>query len=153
MGTSKIKSSISKILIVFVIALLYVGTMWFYRRNTTEVAQVPETEIPTQSENQGANIYKSGVYSSAGSYISPGGSEPVNLTLTIQNDVVTAADFTAEATVPASEFFQKEFIANYKTQVIGKSLKDLNLTKVSGSSLTPKGFNDAVAKIKAQAEL
>jgi hypothetical protein len=46
---------------------------------------------------------------------------------------------------------QTDFAANYKTQVIGKKIEGLELSKISGSSLTPKGFNDALEKIRSQA--
>jgi hypothetical protein len=36
---------------------------------------------------------------------------------------------------------------------VGKNINDLKLTKIAGSSLTPMGFNDAVAKIKMKAKV
>jgi hypothetical protein len=36
--------------------------------------------------------------------------------------------------------------------VVGKNISELQLTKVSGSSLTPQGFMDALEKIKAEAQ-
>jgi hypothetical protein len=42
--------------------------------------------------------------------------------------------------------------ADYKQYVVGKKIDEVQLTKVSGSSLTPQGFNDALAKIKAEAK-
>jgi hypothetical protein len=52
---------------------------------------------------------------------------------------------------PETVHYQGLFIANYKQYVIGKSIDSLNLSEVSGSSLTSSGFNAAVAEIKAQA--
>ena len=159
MKPDQIKSIISKILIVAVIALLYVGAMWYYRRGTANLATKQETESLGQTNSQAetasepAAIYQNGTYNAEGTYRSPGGTEHVAVQLTVDNDIVTAASVTAQASVPTSEFFQHEFIANFQPQVVGKNLAELNLTKVSGSSLTPKGFNDAVAKIKAQAKL
>lgn len=155
MKFNKTKSIVSKILIVVAVALLYFGAVWYYRRTQTEVVQNPETNIPVSSDGESeiSGQFKNGTYNAVGTYISPGGAERVNVTLTIFEDTITGAEVTAQATVPTSEFFQEDFIANYKTQVIGKSIAELQLTKVSGSSLTPKGFNDAVAKIKTQARL
>jgi len=36
--------------------------------------------------------------------------------------------------------------------VIGKNIADVQLSRVSGSSLTPEGFNNALATIKSQAQ-
>ena len=41
---------------------------------------------------------------------------------------------------------------NVKTLVVGKKITDVKLDKVSGSSLTPKGFNDALEQIKTLAK-
>lgn len=60
--------------------------------------------------------------------------------------------FEGLATDPNSKRFQGEFADGYKAQVIGKPIAEVFLTKVSGSSLTPKGFNDAVEKIKSEAK-
>ena len=36
--------------------------------------------------------------------------------------------------------------------VVGKNIDEVAITKVAGSSLTPKGFTDALEKIKADAK-
>ncbi len=97
--------------------------------------------------------YKDGAYSATGEYISPGGPEEVKLTLTLKDGTITDSVFTAQSERPISQKFQKEFSAGYKEYVIGKKIDEVQITKVSGSSLTPKGFNDALAKIKAEAKL
>lgn len=98
-----------------------------------------------------ATAFKNGEYEAVGKYQTPGGETEVGVTLTLDNGVVTAVDVEKLATVPISQKFQDEFIASYKEQVIGKKINELQLSKVSGSSLTPKGFNDALEKIKTQA--
>lgn len=98
------------------------------------------------------SAYKDGTYSAVGSYTSPGGQEEVNVSLTVKNGVVTDSVFTASSPRPISNGFMQKVAANYKPLVIGKKLADLQLGAVSGSSLTPMGFNDAVAKIRVQAQ-
>ena len=95
--------------------------------------------------------YKDGTYSSVGSYVSPAGGEQVGVTITLKDGVIADATFQPKATFPESREFQNIFAANYKPFVIGKKIADLKLTKVSGSSLTPRGFNDAIEKIKTEA--
>jgi hypothetical protein len=96
--------------------------------------------------------YKNGTYQAIGNYTSPGGSEEIDVSLTLTDGVVSEAVVTPKATRPTSKVKQQDFADNYKVLVVGKSIDELNLGKVSGSSLTPKGFNDAVEKIKAQAQ-
>ena len=95
--------------------------------------------------------YKNGTYSAIGNYGSPGGSETINVELTFSNDVITSANVISNATRPASINWQEAFISGYKPFVVGKKIDEVILTKVSGSSLTPKGFNEALAEIKVQA--
>ncbi|MBI4836568.1 MAG: FMN-binding protein [Candidatus Abawacabacteria bacterium] len=121
--------------------------------STTPVPTVmtTPTAIVTPTAQNTSSTYKDGTYSVQGTYISPGGPESIAVKLTVQKGVVTDAEVIPAAVLPMSQRFQGEFVSGYKQLVIGKSIDELNLGRVSGSSLTPKGFNDAVAKIKAQA--
>ncbi|MBP9818293.1 hypothetical protein KBC75_06135 [Candidatus Shapirobacteria bacterium] len=97
--------------------------------------------------------YKDGEYSAEGMYTSPAGPEQIKVDLTVKDGVVTDSTVTAEATVPKSVFMQGVFVDNYKPMVVGKNLNEIKLDKVAGSSLTPKGFNDALDKIREQAKV
>lgn len=97
--------------------------------------------------------YKDGTYSAMGDYFSPGGEEQIGVTLTLKDDVIVDASVVSKAENPNSIKFQGIFVSNFKPLVVGKKISDVNLTKVSGSSLTPKGFNDALAKIKVQSQV
>lgn len=114
-----------------------------------------ETTVNNSNDNTGEqntnSVYKDGNYSALGEYTSPGGAEQINVTLTLKGDVVTDATVKSLATLPASQNWQNAFINGFKTMVVGKKLDEVNLDKVSGSSLTPKGWNDAISKIKTQA--
>ncbi len=111
-------------------------------------SEITPSETPDVTTGQ---TYKDGTYTAVGEYMSPGGPEQIGLSLTVKNNVITDATFTPKAERPMSVRFQDMFAAGYKEFVVGKKLDEVNLTKVSGSSLTPKGFNDALAKIKAEA--
>ena len=65
--------------------------------------------------------------------------------------MITGSEVEVKATRPISKTRQTDFAANYKSFVEGKNIDEVSLTKVSGSSLSPKGFNDAVEQIKEQA--
>lgn len=108
-------------------------------------------EVPEEPVVVGS--YKDGTYEAEGEYVSPGGPEQVGLKLTLKDGVVTDSTFTPMAERPMSVTFQGQFAGGYKEFVVGKRIDEINITKVSGSSLTPKGFTDALAKIKAEASL
>lgn len=113
--------------------------------NASDAAMIDSTSMM-------AEAFKAGSYTVVGAYTSPAGAEEVEVTLEIDEaGVVMASDVTVLAENPISKKMQEDFKANYKTEVIGKNITELNLGKVSGSSLTPKGFNDAVDAIEQQA--
>ncbi len=96
--------------------------------------------------------YKDGTYAATGQYSSPAGQEEVAITLDIKDDVVVSASFVGKATNPGSVKNQSLFKEGFNQYVVGKSVDSLKLQVVNGSSLTPKGFMDALVKIKAQAK-
>lgn len=108
---------------------------------------------PSPAPSASSGSYKDGTYSADGSYQSPAGSETVHVTLTLKGNVITDSQFQATGASPISQKKIDDFSANYKSMVVGQNVDAVNLTKVSGSSLTPQGFDDALAKIKAQASL
>lgn len=97
------------------------------------------------------SAYNDGTYSADGVYRSPAGAEEIHVTMTLKDDVITSAQVEGTATHPKSKAMQEAFIAGFGAQVVGKSIDELSLGVVNGSSLTPKGFMDAVAKIKVEA--
>lgn len=114
-----------------------------------EQKTVTTTQQPVVMTNAS---YKNGNYSAVGDYMSPGGAEQVGVTVTLKDNVITDVTFEPKAQRPISARFQDTFAADYKQFVVGKKIDEVQLSKVSGSSLTPKGFNDALAKIKVQAK-
>jgi uncharacterized protein with FMN-binding domain len=108
-------------------------------------------QVGTTSEAK-PSVYKNGVYAAKGSYASPAGGETVDITLTVVGDTITNATFKGEATNPASVNWQGKFSQGFTQVVVGKKVDELSLSVVNGASLTPKGFMDAVSKIKVQAK-
>ena len=95
--------------------------------------------------------YKDGTYTATGTYAVPEGSEQITVTLTVTNDIVVESSVVNDANEGDSRKYQSRFANSYKVQVVGKDIDDIRLSRVSGSSLTPNGFNAALAKIKTQA--
>jgi uncharacterized protein with FMN-binding domain len=95
--------------------------------------------------------YKDGTYSADGNYKSPNGTETVGVELTLANGTVSAVEITEHPSNPNTRKFQGQFAGGIAAQVVGKSLDEIKVSKVAGSSLTSGGFNQAVEAIKAQA--
>ena len=95
--------------------------------------------------------YKDGTYSADGNYVSPNGTETVGVQLTLAAGKVTDVQITEHPSNPNTRKFQGQFAGGIAAQVVGRTIDELNVSKVSGSSLTSGGFNQALEKIKAEA--
>ena len=147
---------------IAIIALVAIGIFAYSSSNkkqeTSQVSNNAMTASPSAAvmsptrAMMAASPYKDGTYTQDGAYMSPGGDESIGVKLTIKDGVVVDSEVTPHAERPMSQKFQGIFAENYKQLVVGKKIDDLKLDKVSGSSLSPKGFNDAVEKIKAEAK-
>ena len=113
---------------------------------------LPESQMQTTPKMSSAT-YKDGFYKVIGGYKSPGGDETIEVKLTLKDNIVTEAEVVPNATLEKSIYFQGLFVGGFKEFVIGKNINEVKLDKVSGSSLTPKGFNDAIDKIKSEAKV
>ncbi len=132
--------------------------------SSSAASSVPDTTMDASSSSSSSSssasadvgatgLYKDGTYDAMGSYVSPAGPESVNISLTLEDGVIVNATFQGNATASRSQVMQSQFSAGFKEAVIGKSINDLSLTVVNGSSLTPKGFMEAVKKIQAEASV
>lgn len=141
---------------VVVVAVLAFGVYFAQNRvdsqttGTTSSSGTQNITTPSSGREMGS-AYTDGTYEAVGSYVSPGGPREINVSVTLANGLVSDTTFQGGADDPTSQRFQKEFADNYKAMVVGKPIDEIALTKVSGSSLTPKGFQDALAKIKMEA--
>lgn len=106
---------------------------------------------PTTGSNSNAS-FKDGSYTATGSYESPGGNESITVHVTLQNGVITASSADSGAQDPEASEYQSMFISGYKSHVVGKKIASVNLSRVSGSSLTSQGFNEAIKQIENQAK-
>lgn len=114
------------------------------------VKQTPPP-ITTPVDNT-KKTYKDGTYTAIGTYNSPGGMDKLKVTVTLKSNIITSATVVNMAGDKTSSRYQNMFIANYQSLVVGKNIDSVKLDVVSGSSLTPIGFNNALTTIKAQAK-
>ncbi len=118
-------------------------------------AAAPSSSAPSGTSSSLAtsgSAYQDGTYSADGTYVSPNGTETVGVELTLAAGNVTAVNITQHPSNPNTRKFQGEFSSGIAAQIVGKSIDELNVSKVAGSSLTSGGFNMAVEKIKAEAQ-
>lgn len=151
------KSSTAKIAVIVVVIVLLiivsiVGFQMISSNNQTKMVNNTQIKSDAMMMSNENSMYKDGTYEMIGDYVSPGGPETIEVTVTLTEGKITDATVVPQATRPISKIKQADFAANYKPMVIGKSIDEVMLTKVSGSSLTPKGFNDALEKIKVEAK-
>ena len=120
-----------------------------------QVSPTTTTTAPTSAEPSGAmqetTKFKDGTYKAIGNYVSPGGPEELGVSVTLKNGVVTNAEVQPMAERPMSKQYQGKFKEGFKEFVVGKPINEIALTVVNGSSLSPKGFMDALQKIEQQA--
>ncbi len=119
---------------------------------TAPVVTTPTTPTPTTPATP-ATTYADGAKTVNTTYVAPGNANhTMAVTLTLKGDVVTASSITFGGDkVEESSKYQNRFMSAYQSQVIGKKLDAIKLSRVGGASLTTGGFNDAIAKVKAAA--
>jgi uncharacterized protein with FMN-binding domain len=92
-----------------------------------------------------------GTYTAEGSYATPETVEAITVTVTLQDDVITAVEVVGDPQRPETEEYQGRFIGGIAEAVVGKDIDAISVSRVAGSSLTSGGFNDAIETIKGEA--
>lgn len=123
-------------------------TMEVEEEATIEVAPVSEAEATNDDE---VAVVAANTFSGTGTYLTPARtSHELEVTLTVENGIVTAADVVYDGGEGFSNPNQERFDGAFEAQVVGKALGDISLSRVGGASLTSEAFNQAVVAIRAQ---
>lgn len=95
--------------------------------------------------------YTDDVYTATGNY----GSLPssITVTVTLEDDIITAVKVTPHATNPTSLDLQRRFADVVPAVVVGKHIDEVKVGRLAGSSGTPDGFNAAIERIMEQARI
>lgn len=119
---------------------------------STSPSPTTESTASASSESESGD-YKDGTYTATGSYQTPGGRESIGVTITLASDG-TISDSSLQLSTSGGETqqFQSKFASGYKSQVVGKRIDEVSLSRVAGSSLTSRGFNSAIEDIETQAK-
>ena len=147
------KSSGLWMMVVGLMVIIAILAWWWVKRGDNATGTVPVSTLPSDIPvvTTDTRKYKDGTYTAVGNYISPAGKEQVDISITLVDSKITAATFSGEAINPTSKKMQANFKAGFSKLVVGKNIDQISLTVVNGSSLTPKGFMDALMKVKAEA--
>ncbi len=155
------KSNTSMIMVGVLVSVVLVAVVGMQMMNKPSA---PAVETQPAAQNTPAAMmeatistmdtagYKDGMYSEEGSYKTPAGMKKVKVDVTLKDGKIVDSTVTGLAEDEKSIGFQKIFVENYKPLITGKSISEVKLDKVSGSSLTSAGFNEALQKIATAAK-
>ncbi|MGP3756816.1 hypothetical protein [Streptomyces sp. BpilaLS-43] len=115
----------------------------------TSTTSTSESVAAPTSESAGERPYADGEYRADGEYGTQDSS--IGVSLTLDDGVITDVDVDPHATDETSLDYQERFAAAVPELVEGKRIDEVELDRVAGSSGTPDGFNDALAKIRDEA--
>lgn len=110
-----------------------------------------ESTDSSSADTGSSGSYADGTYTADGSYATPESVETITVTVTLQDDVITAVEVTGDPQKRESEQYQGEFIGGIADVVVGQDIDDIQVSRVAGSSLTSGGFNEAIETIKSEA--
>ena len=145
------------IAVVLLIAAATAGVVIWTNRSTNQQTVSDDTnktvEPSTSATGNSANTssYKNGTYTAEGTYMTPGGQEAIDVKITLVGGIINDIEVTQKPISKEAHTYQAAFVSGYKSQVVGKSIDEVSLSRVSGSSLTPNGFNNALQTIRSDA--
>ena len=118
-----------------------------------ETVTTGSASTDTSTSTDSTVSYKDGTYTQTGRYVSPGGAESIDVSVTIADNIITSAEVKGNASRGDAKAYQSDFIAGYKSSVVGKEVDSVSLSRVAGASLTSNGFNTALDAIKEDAQV
>jgi uncharacterized protein with FMN-binding domain len=151
----------TKIIGLMVIVLLTViGTAGAVAYNNRPLASqqsmASNTSLGTSSTSLNAgtqSTYKDGTYTSNGSFYTPNGSEQIGVTITLASNKITNVSIDSSSISSNTSYeYTSLFKDGINQAVDGQNIKDVQVGRISGASLTPIGFNSALEIIKNEAQ-
>ena len=107
----------------------------------------------TPTAPSGTSTYKDGSYTANGSFYTPDGTEQIGVTLTLKSDKITAVSIDASSIYSGtSSAYTSRFSDGISSAVVGKNIADAQVYRISGASLTPVGFDNALTSIENAAK-
>lgn len=122
--------------------------------NAQPVADSRTSQSPSVTKRAVVNSsgYKNGTYDAGSAYYVPDGNENIQVSLTLENGLITDAAIRNSEGDSTSAIYQQYFESQYKSYVIGQKISGLRLSVIAGASDTTQGFNDAISQIASKAQ-
>lgn len=120
--------------------------------NSNRVQSTNSVSSVSNSVAVATSKYKNGTYKADIKYTSPAGGESMKMELVITDDQISSINLDAEAENSTSIGHQNRFKSAINSQVVGKKIDELSLSRVAGASLTTRGFNNTLNSIKQTAQ-
>lgn len=155
MESNSPNKAIIGIIVVALLVAAATAVIVLSANNNSQQSTTSETTAsvsPSSFPSSESSTLKDGTYSADGSYQTPGGQESIGVTVTLAGGTITDASVEQQGKTGEAEEYQSKFASGFKSEVVGKKIDEVSLTRVAGSSLTPDGFNDALADIQTQAK-
>lgn len=111
---------------------------------------IEENQLPVSSDTQSTDL--SGTYAYDVTYATPAGNTDMTVTFALKNNVITDVNLAGNPQHQTSLQYETLLEAELGTLIIGKELSQVPAiaAKTAGSSLTPAGFNQALAQLQAE---
>lgn len=155
----KVNPALAGLIIIVLIGIVATAIILLTNQmNSTESTTTPATSTPANNNGNATNErtngdYENGTFSATGSYSTPGGLESIELSITLDDGVISSTSLVRNATDGEARQYQAEFASAYADMIIGKDVDEVSLSRVAGSSLTSNGFNQALEHIKNEAAI
>jgi hypothetical protein len=118
---------------------------------TAGAAASAAPEAPAEPTQEDALSYRDGQYSATGWY--GGLPSHQDVTLTVENDTVTAVEINTPAEDDTSLGYQQRFADALPTAIVGRNIDELAVDRLAGSSGCSEGFMNALDEIRADAAI
>ena len=147
MNTKRLSPAVITIIVIVLVGIVASAAI--------TINSQPGSNSETSTQNDRTTeftSYRDGTYEAQGTYVSPGGLQTINLSVTIENGTIVATSIAGVGSKDESLEYIQRFAGGYEAEVVGKAVNDVSLSRVAGSSLTSIGFNDALDQIKKDAK-
>jgi len=121
--------------------------------NQLPVSATPEAASEVIAESDTSAEFVSGNYRYDITYATPKGNTDMSVTFALENNVITDVNLEGNPQHQTSVQYQTLLQDELGNLIIGKDRNEVERleSKVAGSSLTPTGFNEALAQLQAEA--
>jgi|GEM_PF-2932529 len=123
--------------------------------SVSNIATITNSNPALSNQDQTATmVYQDGQYAAVGQYLSPGGRESLEVRISIKNDSIDSYNIAIKEANQTSQLYADFFNEGIDGKINGQkidSLSSSNINVVNGSSLTSKGFLEALNAIKNKA--